>query len=154
MRILRPRFSQRNAMLGLARTDEPHEAIAQEIMKRGRNGWVEGWAQGWSNWGFGIHDHYPSLNGATPVTLGLLQRMCGIKVAALSLFRPGTLLPMHYHAELAEHWGTFHLGLEMARCGVALRTATDGFIPEAVASGSASTAARRIMPSMHQTPID
>ena len=42
----------------------------------------------------------------------LLQQLVGLKVAALSLFRPHVVLPVHSHPELAEEGLlTFHLGL-------------------------------------------
>jgi aspartyl/asparaginyl beta-hydroxylase (cupin superfamily) len=109
----------RRNILDIDREGKSHEEVARAIIENGQPKWVEAWGEQkekWLNWGFGIHDQYPLGDAGAPRTVDLLRHIRGLKVAALSLFKPGLLLPVHTHPELAdEGLLTFHLGLEVPR---------------------------------------
>ena len=103
-------------ILPLDRTEKTHEQVAEAIREGGKQGWVRAWGPSrdlWLNYCFTIHGEPFLDDGRTPITMGLLRRMRGVKVSALSLFRPGACLPAHGHEELGEEkLLTFHLCLD------------------------------------------
>jgi hypothetical protein len=108
----------RSHRLPIARGDRSHQEVAEELVSGGRPGWIEAWGPEprlWWNYGFVHEDQLPFGDAGAPQTVALLQRLRGLRVAALSLFRPGANLPVHQHDELrADGILTFHLGLQMA----------------------------------------
>lgn len=100
------------------RAGKTHEDVARALVTEGKPSWIKGWGEAdekWLSWGLIMHDSCPLGEAGVPKTTALLQHIRGLKVAALSLFRPGLLLPVHSHPELAdEGLLTFHLGLEVA----------------------------------------
>lgn len=107
----------RNDILDFERGDSSHMEVASKLVENGRAQWVKAWGtyrDSWLNWGFSIYDQYLLGDAGAAKTTGLLRHIRGLKVAALSLFRPGVLLTVHDHPELkAENLLTFHLGLEV-----------------------------------------
>jgi beta-hydroxylase len=107
----------RNDVLDFDRVGKSHEEVARALVENGQPRWVQAWGEEkdkWLNWGFVIHDQYPLGDAGAPKTVGLLRHIRGLKVGALSLFKPGLMLPVHSHPELAaEGLLTFHLGLEV-----------------------------------------
>lgn len=90
------------------------EAVLKAL--NGKPQWIRGWDghAGWYNWGIAINYQYPMGDAHLPFTVGLLKKIPRLKFASLSLFKPGTLLPVHEHPELAnEKLHTFHLGLDV-----------------------------------------
>jgi Aspartyl/Asparaginyl beta-hydroxylase len=110
-----------------------HEDVAVFIQKAyeetGNVPWVQAWGEypdKWLNYGLIMHDQAPLGSAGVPKTIEILSHLRGVKVAALSLFKPGLVLPIHSHPELAdEGMFTFHMGLEAADEGNYLFT--DGF---------------------------
>lgn len=106
----------REDILDLDRTDKDHEMVAKALVENGRAQWVKAWGENknkWLNWGLLIYDQFLLGDAGAPKTTALLRRLRGLKVAALSLFKPSLLLPIHSHPELGEEQLlTFHLGLE------------------------------------------
>jgi beta-hydroxylase len=102
-------------VLQFERGDKTHEMVAQALIENGRAQWVQSWGEQkekWLNWGVLMYDQFPLGDAGVPKTAGLLRKIRGFKVAALSLFKPGVLLPAHTHPELGrEQLLTFHLGL-------------------------------------------
>jgi beta-hydroxylase len=123
---------KRSDILNIDREDKTHEEVARAIIAHGP-GWVEGWGEAkakWLNWVFVIHDHQILGDAGAPNTSALLKHIQGLKVAALSLFKPGLLLPIHAHPELArEGLLTFHLGLEVPP-GACYLNVDGEFVPE------------------------
>lgn len=106
----------RDDILDIDRENRTHRQVADALIRNGRVQWVKAWGDQkdrWLNWGFAINDEYPFDYAATPKTVRLLRKVKGLRVAALSLFKPGVRLPLHDHPELGrERILTFHLGLE------------------------------------------
>jgi aspartyl/asparaginyl beta-hydroxylase (cupin superfamily) len=107
----------RNNVHETDRVGKTHEMVARELVESGRPQWIRSWGEQmdkWLNWGFTIHDQFPLGDAGAPKTTGLLRHIRGLKVAALSLLKPGVVLPVHTHPELGqEGLLTFHLGLEV-----------------------------------------
>jgi beta-hydroxylase len=108
----------RNDIASFERGALSHAAITKKLVENGRMQWIKAWGEHkdrWLNYGFALYDQYPFGDAGAPKTVALLKHIRGLKVAALALFKPGVLLPIHRHPELkAENLLTFHLGLEMA----------------------------------------
>jgi Aspartyl/Asparaginyl beta-hydroxylase len=101
-------------MLPFDREGKTHAEVAAEIVKRGP-GWCRSWGairDHWLTWGIGLMDQYPLGDTGLPYTTSLLRACTGVRVAALSLFRPGCVLPVHSHPELVG-CQTVHLGLSV-----------------------------------------
>ena len=107
----------RNDVLETERGDLSNIEAARMLAASGRAQWMKAWGLNkdrWLTWGFAIDDQYPLGDAGAPNTVRLLRRVQGLKVAALSLFRPGVVLPVHEHPELKSgNLLTFHLGLEV-----------------------------------------
>ena len=108
------RVLDRNDIAEFERGALSHGQITQKLIANGRMQWVKAWGSHkdkWLNWGFCLYDQYPFGDAGAPKTTKLLRHIKGLKVAALALFKPGVLLPIHSHPELkAENLLTFHLG--------------------------------------------
>lgn len=106
----------RDNISDIDRRNKTHEQVAREYMRCGRTQWLRSWGEHkdkWLNWGLIIHDEVVLGDAGAPITTNLLGNIKGIKVAALSLFKPGVLLSIHTHPELGvEGLLTFHLCLE------------------------------------------
>jgi len=106
----------RNDISDIERSGKSHEAVTRDYVSRGRTQWVRSWGEHkdkWLNWGLIVHDEIVLGDAGAPKTTNLLRHIRGIKVAALSLFKPGVLLPIHTHPELGvERLLSFHLCLE------------------------------------------
>jgi beta-hydroxylase len=102
-------------ILNSDREGKSHAQVMEELVQAGPH-WIPGWGDKahWLNWAFLLNDTFPLGDTGCPKTCSLLGRIKGLKVAALSLFKPGALLPLHHHPELAtEGLLTFHLGLSV-----------------------------------------
>jgi aspartyl/asparaginyl beta-hydroxylase (cupin superfamily) len=106
---------RRDNILGIDRDGKTHEQVAAEIISNGKAGWVKSWGadnEKWLTYGLVIEDKMPLGDCAMPKTAALLKQVRGLHVAALSLFKPDTILGLHFHPEMAAaRINTFHLGL-------------------------------------------
>ena len=104
-------------ILPIERGTRTHAEVMAEMLAGGQPGWISSWGDAAKNWlvypiMFG--DELPLGDVGMPHTTALLRGIGGVKVAALSLFKPHTLLPVHSHPELAvEGLQTYHLGLDV-----------------------------------------
>lgn len=99
--------------LPISRQGKSHEEVIAEAVAIGKPGWIAGWRPGWFTWGICFDDVQP-IDAGLPVISGILSEYRGIHVAALSIFQPGTVLPMHDHPEMHDRFATFHLGLSVS----------------------------------------
>ena len=105
----------RTNVLDSNREGKSHEAVMLELLQSGPK-WIPGWFDPgrWFNYGFCFRDQYLLGDAGCPRTVAFLKEIKGLKVAALSWFRPHLVLPVHNHPELAaEGLLTYHLGLDV-----------------------------------------
>lgn len=110
-------FDRTDVLEGIDRDGKSRDTVAKALIAGGRPRWVKAWGEQkdkWLNWGMVVHDQLIMGDAGAPKTTALLRHIRGFKVAGLSLFKPGLLLPVHEHPELhIEGVRTFHLGLEV-----------------------------------------
>lgn len=101
--------------------EEVLERISQYVSDGNSYGWIPGWGKegvnyDWIQFGIIAYDEpIPFLGKYMPETVGMLKKIPGIKVAALSTLRPQASLPCHSHPEIAkENLLQFHLPLKTA----------------------------------------
>jgi len=103
-------------ILQIDREGKSHDEVTRDVIKGGKPGWVHAWGENkdkWLNWGIVLYDQFPLGDAGMPKTAAMFRNIEGIKVAALSWFKPGTIIPIHSHPEFAaERLLTFHLGLD------------------------------------------
>jgi hypothetical protein len=121
-------------LLPIDRHQKSHEEVVAAIRDQGRLGWVKAWGPTqslWLNFLLAFKDKFPFAAPSLPLTTELLGHLRGVKIAALSLFRPGACLPIHDHPELAEeNLLTFHLPLDAATPSHSYLYTEGRFIPE------------------------
>lgn len=111
--IVRDEFLQLKApTMRLSRVGKDHEEVMQELqdyIAAGHPfGWIQGWgAQGdnpdWLQYGLVAFDEViPYVSPVLHRTLGLLQRIYGIKICAFAQLNSGAMLPVHTHPEIDE----------------------------------------------------
>ena len=128
-----------DTLLPIDRENKTHQQVHDEIVRGGKQGWVRAWGptkDRWLNYGLMFRDDVVFDGIGVPFTASLLKHIRGVKVGALSLFRPGACLPVHDHPELgAEKLLTFHLPL-LTDTPTHSFLSTDGqFVPERAGSG-------------------
>ena len=106
----------RNDVLETERGDLTHIEAARMLAANGRAQWMKAWGLNkdrWLTWGFAIDDQYPLGRRGAEHREPAASRFRLVKVAALSLFRPGGTVwaqerpsPLH-HTRHARH-ASFH----------------------------------------------
>jgi hypothetical protein len=104
---------------GIHRVGKTHAQVAMEIVAAGTPCWTESWGnhkRNWLTWGLALNGTFPLGDAGAPITTRLLRDIRGLRTAAFSLFKPGVLLTLHRHPEMADDGLlTYHLGLHVPR---------------------------------------
>ena len=107
-------------ILDIDRAGKSHLEVLAELQKRGQgNGWLKGWSPqnqpnpDWLSYGLIFMDQtFLNVRQRMPKTTEMLLDIKGIKVCALNMLRPHTLLSTHTHPELpAQGLLQYHLCL-------------------------------------------
>lgn len=111
--IVRDEFLRLEApLMTMSRLDKSHEEVLAElneyIAEGNRFGWIEGWGKNgsnpdWLQYGLAAFDTMiPYVDPVLNQTLGMLQKIDGIKICAFAKLKSGAMLPVHTHPEIDE----------------------------------------------------